>query len=239
MVPNAGFWARHFRELHVRAIEGFRSGALDMVAPAFSRIAEEANAVVEAERERLGDSIGAGDEGELAADPGIEYHETMSAVRQSILNLLAVGLHHLFEQQQIFFLRQELVARKEKALKAEMLKAHLTERGVDCRSLTSTDRLFELRLAANAIKHGDGHSAKELARWRPDLFEYSLPGLGSTRGDDSKPGRPAAIVPSVFVPLAGHDLYISEQQLAEWCDAATTYWNELAAILERQEQPAE
>ena len=145
-----------------------------MVAPAFGRIAEEANAAVEGERERLGSSSGVWGTGEYDADPSIEYYETMSAVRQSILNLLAVGLHHLFEQQQLFFLRKELVRGDGGKLKAEAIERHLTECGVNYQRLTSTARLDELRLAANAIKHGDGRSARELAPLRPDLFEYSV-----------------------------------------------------------------
>lgn len=238
MVPNAGFWARYFRRVHVPAIRGFCTGALDMVAPAFGRIAEEANAAVEGERERLGSSSGVWGTGEYDADPSIEYYETMSAVRQSILNLLAVGLHHLFEQQQLFFLRKELVRGDGGKLKAEAIERHLTECGVNYQRLTSTARLDELRLAANAIKHGDGRSARELAPLRPDLFEYSVPSREPTTENALASEGPAAIVPSIFAPLTGHDLYVSEQHLSEWCDAATTYWNELAAILDSQAQPA-
>ena len=108
MVPNAKFWVHNFREFHVRTIEGFRAGALEKVAAAFSSIAEEADTAAEAEYERLGSmpaepnsSIDMGDVAEWAIEHGIEYYETMSGIRQGVLNLLAVGLHHLFEQQQL------------------------------------------------------------------------------------------------------------------------------------------
>ena len=120
MVPNAEFWAHYFREFHVRTIEGFGAGALENVAAAFSSIAEEADAAAEAEFDRLGcmpadDEIGMGDVAEWATEHGIEYYETMSGVRQGLLNLSAVGLHHLFEQQQLFFLRRELARADEGA----------------------------------------------------------------------------------------------------------------------------
>ena len=47
MVPNARFWAQYFREFHVRTIEGFRAGALEKVAAAFSSVAEEADAAAD------------------------------------------------------------------------------------------------------------------------------------------------------------------------------------------------
>ena len=63
----------------------------------------------EAEFDRLGSmpadpdvSINLGDIAHWATEHGIEYYETMLAVRQGMVNLLAVGLHHLFEQQQLF-----------------------------------------------------------------------------------------------------------------------------------------
>ena len=73
----------------------------------------------------------------------------MSGVRQGVLNVLAVGLYHLFEQQQLFFLRRGLLSRAED-------------------------------------------------------------------------------VPM----LAGEDLYVSERDLSEWCDAAIAFWEKLSAILD-------
>ena len=43
-----------FRQVHIWAIEGIRSGILEKVVPAFSGIEEEANAAAEAEYDRLG-----------------------------------------------------------------------------------------------------------------------------------------------------------------------------------------
>ena len=119
MVPNAGFWAQYFRQYHVQAVEGFRAGALEKVVAAFNSIAEEADAAAEAEFERLGsmpadDGIDMGDVAEWATEHGIEYYETMSGVRQGVLNLRAVGLHHLFEQQQLSFGESWLVEKRER-----------------------------------------------------------------------------------------------------------------------------
>ncbi len=240
MIPNAKFWAHYFREFHVRAIEGFRAGALEKVTTAFRGIAEEAEMATEAEFERLGsmpadDGIDMGDVAEWAQEHGIQYYETMSGVRQGVLNLLAVGLHHLFEQQQLYFLRRELARDDEGSLPVAELERRLARLGVDCRNFRSAGKLYELRNAANAIKHGAGPAAKELAALRPDLFEDPLLGShGLAKGGMSGSGRAAVLASSLSVPLAGDDLYVSERDLSDWCMAVADYWAALSTILDEQ-----
>ncbi|MCY3820708.1 MAG: hypothetical protein OXH52_15335 [Gammaproteobacteria bacterium] len=240
MVPNAKYWAHYFREFHVRVIEGFRAGALEKVATAFGGIAEEAERAAEAEFERLGsmpadDWVDMGDVAEWAQDHGILYYETMSGVRQGVLNLLAVGLHHLFEQQQLIFLRRELARDEKRALSVGELERRLARLGVDCRSFRSAGKLYELRKAANAIKHGAGPAAKELAALRPDLFEDPvLANHGLAKRGVAGSDRVAMLAASLSEPLAGEDLYVSERDLAEWCTAVVDYWKELSTILDDQ-----
>ena len=145
MVPNAGFWANYFQQVNVRAIQGFRAGVLEKVAPAFEGIAEDAERAADAEFERLGsmpydDQTDMSDVAEMANDHGIAYYETMSGVRQGVLNVLAVGLYHLFEQQQLFFLRRELLSRAEEDVpalfKEAEFKKRLAECGVECQSFS-------------------------------------------------------------------------------------------------------
>ncbi len=242
MVPNARFWAHYFREFHVRTIEGFRAGALGKVAAAFNSIAEEADAAAEAEFDRLGsmpadDGIDMGDVAEWATEHGIEYYETMSGVRQGVLNLLAVGLHHLLEQQQLFFLRRELACGQGGALQVAELERRLAGLGIDCRSFRCAGQLYELRTAANAIKHGVGPSAKKLATLRPDLFKDPvLARRGLAEGGVSGSGPPPALVSSLLAPLAGNDLYVSERDLTDWCAAVIAYWDELSTMLDEQHQ---
>ena len=90
-----------FLEHHVPQIEAFQTNAFERVDAAFRGIEAEADARAEAEFERLG-SLPAdpdswtdmGDLADLATEHGIAYYETMAAIRQSVVNLLAVGLHH-------------------------------------------------------------------------------------------------------------------------------------------------
>ncbi len=242
MVPNSGFWAHYFRQVNVPAIQGCHTGAHEKVAPAFAGIAEEADAATEAEFERLGSmpaysSIDMGDIAEWATDHGIAYYETMTGVRQGVLNLLAVGLHDLFEQQQNFFLRREWVREEKGSITPEELEKRLAACGVECQSFACAGKLYELRMATNAIKHGAGKSASKLAKLRPDLFLNSvLAQLGGEKGDDEKTRRAEAMATSFIVPLAGNDLYVSEHDLSEWSAAVMAYWQELSAILDEQQR---
>ena len=158
----------------------------------------------------------------------------MSGVRQGVLNLLAVGLHHLFEQQQLFFLRRELARDDEGALRVAELERRLARLGIDCRSFRSADKLYELWKAANAIKHGAGPAAKELAALRPDLFENPVLAKYGLRNGVLGSGRAAVLASSLSAPLAGDDLYISERDLADWCAAVVDYWEELSTMLDEQ-----
>ena len=229
-----GFWTNYFRQA-IRELQGFRVGALEKVAPAFEGIAEDAERAIaaelfgqEAEYERLG-SVTAYDAqiymsyvADMEREHRITVYETMFGVRQGVLNLLAVGLHHLFEQQQLFFLRRGLSCRAEAVrLDVKEFKRRLAECGVKCQSFSCDGKLHELRKAANAIKHAKGESGDWLAKHRPDLF--------SPEGDDAE-SSPAAVLAqySLYTPLAGDGLYVSERDLSEWCDAAIAFWEELS-----------
>ena len=164
--------------------------------------------------------------------------------RQGVHNLLAVGLHHLFVQQQMSFFQRALATKENKTWDGTTLDERLAKCGIDSndfrRAAAKTD---ELRVAANAIKHGAGRSANQLARLRPDLFEdpilakvHAEIGLpkDEERARERARGRAAALV----APLAGDGLYVAENDLTAWCDAAKSYWLELATILEEgQQQP--
>ena len=233
MIPDARFWTDYFRQA-IRQLQGFRVGVLEKVVPAFEGIAEDAERAIEAEHERLGPmsaydaQIDMSYVADMAMEHRITVYETMFGVRQGVLNLLAVGLYHLFEQQQLFFLRRGLLSRGEDGpLKVAELEKRLGECGVEYQSLSCAGKLHELRTAANAIKHAKGRAGDKLAKLRPDLFNE--PGSGN----DAE-SSPAAVWAQqraqhlLYTPLAGDGLYVSERDLSEWCDAAIAFWEELS-----------
>ena len=238
MVPNPEWWARYFRRVHIRAIEGFRAGALEKVAPAFSGLAEEADAAVSEEFERrssmpTGSSIDMSIVADCAFEHGLDYYLTMKEVEQNILNLLAVGLHHMFEQQQ-FFSHRRLFREESVSFRTVEFERRLADCGIDCRSFECTGKLYELKMAANTIKHGSGSSANKLASLRPDLFQHPILSFGRENGDEFESFWGRSPASSFLAPLTGDGLYVSDRDLSEWCAAATAYWEELSARLDEQ-----
>ena len=106
--------------------------------------------------------------------------------------------------------------------KVAEFEERLTECGVECRKFSCAGKLHELKTAANAIKHGTGRAGDELAKLRPDLFGSS----------DILQIEVAPVPDFIYTPLAGEDIYVSERDLSEWCDAAIAFWEELSAILD-------
>ena len=102
--------------------------------------------------------------------------------------------------------------------KVAEFEKRLDECGVECLNFSCAGKLHELRTAANAIKHGTGPAGDELAKLRPDLFGGSA--------------EVAPVPDFIYTPLAGEDLYVSERDLSEWCDAAIAFWEKLSAILD-------
>ena len=181
---------------------------------------------------------------ERADRHGQKFYEMMRRVRQGWLNLVAVGLHHLVEQQQAVFFQGALATEKNKEFKPEALKNRLAEHGIAAENLGGAARVWELRTAANAIKHGPGPSAQRLAELRPELFEDRslaeyLETLGIPPTDAERAQERAA---RLGAPMAGENLYVTENDLTEWCEAAIEYWRELATsveALDQQDQEAE
>lgn len=79
--------------------------------PTFDQIESESETIAKRELKRLCD-LPAYDEApdmesvaERAHEIGIDYYLTLSAVHQSLINLTATALYHMFEQQVLFFHR--------------------------------------------------------------------------------------------------------------------------------------
>jgi hypothetical protein len=144
-------------------------------------------------------------------------------------------LWHLLEQQMILCLRRELLTQKEvEAIRCEPGKrdqlctfreflGRLDQAGWPMTNTRSWKILTELRLAANVVKHAAGNSADELFRGRPDLFFAP----GTRKIDITLHPSPSA----VEQPAAGEDLYLTEQDLIGYFDAAQAFWDEFLVML--------
>lgn len=223
------FWSYHFQAVFVPQINAFCDAIINRLLPAFADVDKEADEVAQTEYERLGslpaDEYGAwdmGDVAEQALEAGLAYYQALEGVRQSVMNLAAAALYHMFEQQLLFFHRRQVLHPSEEdtisKLKMGKLKKRLRDGGLDIESLKSWPKVNELRFAANSVKHAEGTSSEELRKLRPDLFvdlslkDENLSWLASST--------------RVYLPLAGQDIYVTADDLEDYRSALVLFWEE-------------
>lgn len=157
-----------------------------------------------------------GDVADWANDHSVAWWETMVSLRQSMVNLLAAGLYHMIEQQ-LGALSLDCAYERVSDTNLGVLKTwHMTNLGIDLSSLQPWDKLHELRLVANSVKHAEGGSAKQLREIRPDLFQnpafaHIRAEMGATWFDRQEP---------LAMPLAGEGLFVTEDDLRNYSAAA-------------------
>ena len=231
---DGNFWNRYFEQVFIPRVNAFCDVIVKRVIPTFANIEQEAEELAQAEYERMGSLpvaddtiIDMADIAEKAQEVGIIYYETISDIRQAIINLGAVGLYHTFEQQLLFFHRRQVLHPSEENIKSEInideLKKRLLGGGVDITSLKSWPKVDELRLSANSIKHAEGSAVEQLRKRRPDLFEHPVlkeQGLSAL-----------ASSPSVYLPLAGQDIYLTVDHLREYEKAIISFWREFGDFI--------
>ena len=154
-----------------------------------------------------------------ANDKAIETYELLFPLRQSALNLGTAGLFHLFEQTCTSFGR---AWRRGECKKLEHFLDWLSDAlGIDPRAQGFWGDVHELHMVANVIKHGEGWSADELRTINPALFDY--PGThGFMAGLHHSP---------VAAPLAGGDLFVTEDDYLRYVQAIEALWGWLARQL--------
>ena len=236
---NALFWAQYIRRVYLPEIGLLREGAFDRLLPCLAdeRIGRDAEAAGQQTWERLSAIAGPDSDpdelAEHAQDAELVRFQMLTGLRQALMNLFAVALHHLLEQQQLFLLRRELLPPREEhqhaLLKSREFITRSGEAGVEVTALSGWDDLEELRHVANAVKHAEGQAVELLRTLRPDIFLHPL--LRGAHPDDLRTGRRR-----VYKPLFGEDLYVVEPDLERYFEAARRFWQSYAQSLERLEQ---
>lgn len=172
---------------------------------------------------------------EWAEEKGLEAYEGFTKMRQAAANLSAAMLWHLLEQQiLVFHVRQVLEIHEEHAVKSdhkarkklfslEAFHERLDSGGCSMKALPSWPKVNELRLVANAVKHGPGISLDDLHEIRPDLL---------TMPDSEVDAPPRQSRAWVERPAGGEDIYVRDADLAAYFDSATSLWREFSSALE-------
>lgn len=120
--------------------------------------------------------IDPGDFAEQAMDQAIKHYEFLSLGKYVLIASWHVALYEAFEQQVRFFIHKELSHNYRLSInqvfsRFDDLKKILVFYCIELGALKGLKEIDHLRLLSNVIKHGEGESASELRKKRPDLIK--------------------------------------------------------------------
>lgn len=229
-VGQARFWADSVKSLYRSVVRMYSRALPERLLPAFSDLNAEADEFMKSEAKRLGAlSIFAEDDGsgvwEQAHDDAVAWYTTMQGIRQGTINLHAVGLRHLFEQQLFDFGFYARLFERRRADYARDKEA-LEQNGIVVSEFKCWKDLEELRLLANAVKHAEGSAAENLRKIRPQLFIAPF-------AEEAGTAELASFLkaPVIRQPLAGDDLYVRESDISRYSAAVEGFWDQVSERL--------
>ena len=251
---DGNHWSIWIRKVCIPEIEWTLRAILDHILPSIPDPATEADKTSDAiwygNTEHYSDEEDPCAFAEYAENQGFEVYDRLNGVRQAAANMATVMLWHLLEQQMLVFhtrqvltVHEEQAARenpevksdipckkgkevkKRKLLSLEEFHARLDAGGCSMKSLSAWSKVNELRLVANTVKHGSGPSSDELFKIRPDFFYPNC----DTQEHNSRPCL-------LRKPAAGEDLYVTEQDIAAYFEAAISLWQEFSIKIEEHSQ---
>lgn len=208
----------------------------ERLLPTFASIEKEADIISDEVWESYNTDAGPDSDPSIAAesahDAGLYHYIAMVDAKQGLLNLFAIALHHLVEQQHIKMLRQELIPRGEPVNLSNLNVAEFVKRLADSdikvESFDSWPEIEELRNVANAAKHAEGKSAEWLRNHRPGIFTPTC--LRAEMQLMHRPNR------WLFQPLSGQDLFVTAEDLERYFRAADNFWREFEDALTSKAQ---
>jgi hypothetical protein len=165
---------------------------IDRISPVFDNINQEAEEVAKDTYNNMMMNVGyedcdPGDFADDAWQSGLDYYENISLMRYNTKLMWISTMYQFWEQQVRRFLHKEMTRsgykaydKKQKEIEYKnfcinigKIKEFFLEFNVDIETLSCWDKVNELRVLANVIKHGPGGSAEDLLKIRPDIFDSS------------------------------------------------------------------
>jgi hypothetical protein len=203
----------YYTSYWIKAIDYYAKSLSERVLPSFNDIPEEVARVEEETYNRLARLIDPADIGDQVGHAMGDFLNMAEGIVQGIIHLFTAGLYHLFVQQLIQLYRDQFDAPPPRSGQefSTIKERLLQDCKIDISTFSSWDKLRELRLVANVVKHADGPSCTELRQARPDFFSHSYP---------------------VYQPLAGEDLHISVDEFTRYVEATKQFWEELAEAVD-------
>lgn len=155
----------------ISRVESVLSTLEGRLLPTFNAIENEAKNVEKDELDRLSrsfdpDYMDEADVYERAFHAGVEHYSVHSDMKREFLKSSAVWLFHLFEKDCTYVFGTEDGNEKRRVLSQLPIDVSDGSDWFKCNR--------ELRLLANAIKHGAGDSLDKLKKVRPELFADKL-----------------------------------------------------------------
>lgn len=231
---DGGFWGPFLRRRFIPEIEWFERVVRERVLPVFNNIEMEADAASEEAwqgyMEQPSDGTeDPGDFADAAMDAGLEHYTRLKNVRQALVNMSVVSLWHLVEQQILDFHKRQVLSMFEeneaKHHKWQVFVERMNGAGIAIEDLPSWSKVNEMRVVANAIKHGEGSALNMLVKIYPDIL--IAPELRN------EPRLFANAEPRVDRPAGGEDIYVTEEDIEQYGRASVQFWNEVASEVER------
>jgi hypothetical protein len=218
------YWNRYFRNVFLREVRLFAQLA-HRALPSDEEMSAKADDAVE-NLSNLGDEdADLSDLYESAHNEGIEVYSALVHLRQGVINLFALGLYHMFEQQAFVFYRRALkrsyAGRVELELVCESLKDGYD---IDVTKLNCWLDIKLLKLVANCAKHSEGSTNEACARLRAVKPQFFVDNHFDIEND--------FVETEAIQPLGGDGLYIRIEDFYAMARAVTSFWLELGAAIE-------
>lgn len=226
---------RSKRERFKKSYELFIDTYTNKIATQFLNIEHEANKISEEYYKELGKYFNPecddpGDYAELAWEKGLDYYEGLSLMKYNTKMMWISTVYQFWEQQVRRFLYEEICNTHTIYNKngSECGYKGFCTRGIDDIKdeflwfnydlvlKKSWKEINELRLLANVIKHGDGWSAKELQKLKPEYFQ-----------DEFQNNR----LELYKTTLNDEVLNIQEEDFVRYCKSLIGFWDEIPEYL--------
>lgn len=216
------------RDRFKKSYELFIDTYTNKIAPQFLNIELEAEKISDKYYEELGEYFNPefddpGDYAELARDKGIDYYEGVSLMKYNTKMMWISTVYQFWEQQVRRFLYDDICITHEIAYKdfctkgIDDIKSLFLWFDYNLELKKSWKEINELRLLANVIKHGDGWSAKELQKLKP---EYFLDEFQNNRLELYK------------TTLNEEVLNIEQEDYIKYCKCLIGFWDEIPEYLQ-------
>lgn len=229
--PQLYLWSG-IREQYIASLNGVKEIYFDRMAPAFANIEDEAKEYEQKlwrenlERPSPEEQLDAESSMESLAESihmiAVERYQFLSLMRYRTLGLWISMLSQIWEQQNLTFLRNELDQERLKLFTSRGREVSgwgfreiveiFASFGIELDTLTVWDKIEEMRLLVNVIKHAEGNSADKLRALRPDFFDAD--GWGDA-------------LELYKTSLNEEALNIKNQDFIDYYDALVQFWAEL------------